>query len=178
MRVSSWQAISVATCLCSLSLICCNASAAIVEKTFTWKSATESRRVLQVREGLGTACQVGNDLGWASYRVSDIGKPDVPLLNQRERNQLNQILKFVHPTTLRFVKTSGVFYIFDWQGKRDLCDPDASPAFLLNGACNEYYQPVDLAGTIAAPSCASIPRPWIPRDADIGSGSSSTHNNR
>ena len=26
----------------------------------------EYRRVLQLREGLGTACQVGNDLGWAS----------------------------------------------------------------------------------------------------------------
>lgn len=178
MKTSSREAFFLAVCLFGFSLSCCNASATIVEKTFTERSAQGSQRVLQVREGLGIACQVGDQLGWASYRVSDLGKPDVPLLNQRERKQLNQILRFVHPATLRFVKVSGDFYVFDWQGQRDLCDPDAPPTFVLNGACNEYYQPVDLVGTMAAPSCSGPSRPWIPHDAGIGSGRWSPHHNR
>jgi hypothetical protein len=163
-------------CLCVLALTCCTTSAAVVEKSFTEKSSRGSQKVIQIREGFGVACKVGSQQGWLSYLVSDIGKPNVPLLNQRESAQLNHILKFVHPTTLRFVETSGAFYVFDWYRQGDLCNPDAPPAFVLNGACNEYYRPLDLFGTTAAPSCASLRRPWISGDKGTGSGSWSSYN--
>ncbi|ERR1700681_338392 len=94
-----------------------------------------------------------------SYRVTDIGKRGVPILDSRSRMVLRRIERAHRSRTLRFaylfwpgqpVGTRGQFIIFD--AKDGPC-AEGSYYRVLNGAANEFYQPAENPwGTVAMPN--------------------------
>jgi len=101
-----------------------------------------------------------------SYLVSDIGKHGVPQLNAPERAMIERIRRYVRSKTLRFAwvedsTTMGEPIVFDaYDGP---CEGWAAGYAVLNGACNEYYEPGENPySTHAVPGCyRSSPRPWM-----------------
>lgn len=123
--------------------------------------------------GRGVACRRNDKVGPPSYSVTLIGKPDVPRLSAADLATLHRIIKYVHPATLRFAYLDKMpehrrFIVFNARPNR-LCDPTQTPFVVLNGACNEYYEPLDVMfTTTAAMGCVNPPRPWIPGDRGTG----------
>lgn len=113
--------------------------------------------------GAGTVCTYNGRVGPPSYLVRDIGKPGVPHLDGPDKRMLEAIMRYVHPSTLRFAYIGGHFAVFDAQ--YGPCYGGQYP--VLNASwCNEIYAPQDADNkTIAGPGgCWSHPRPWIPHD--------------
>jgi len=127
-----------------------------------------------VHVGRGVACFVSNipggpSTGPASYAISDIGKPGVPRLDARDELVVRRITRYVHAPSLRFAvtPTRGLVVFNAVAGP---CSGGAPGYFVLNGYCNEYYQPAEPPfRPHATPGCLLPPRPWIPHDRGIGS---------
>ena len=102
-----------------------------------------------------------------SYLVSDIGKPGMPRLSVSERAMIERVRRYVHSRTLRFAwvdhsTTMGEPIVFDaYDGP---CEVWAGGYQVLNGFCNEYYEPGENPySTHAAPGGCyrAPPRPWM-----------------
>jgi hypothetical protein len=105
--------------------------------------------------------------GPRNYSVAEIGRRGVPMLTSSQLKMLSSIRKFVKSTTLRFSFISGDFIVFD--AIDGACFDGGAPGYpVLNGACNEYYQPgEDPRKTVPAPGCIGPPRPWISSDKGL-----------
>jgi hypothetical protein len=122
-----------------------------------------------VRRGLGHQC-VPYDLMRATgpiiYRVADVGRRGVPKLDKHERDEIRTISKFVRSRYLRFAVLGGDVVVFN--AFRGDCVYDAPGYPVLNGACNEYYQPgLDPNVTHPMPGCLGPPRPWVASDKGL-----------
>jgi hypothetical protein len=126
-----------------------------------------------VKTGDGLACYFDGGVGPPSYPVSDIGKAGVPRPRAGEIATLHLILHYIHPLALRFAYIKGhngrEFILFNAPPER-LCDPELTGFFVLNGACNEFYEPLNLDVLGAWPDCDSPPRPWVKGDPGVGTG--------
>jgi hypothetical protein len=114
-----------------------------------------------VEEGLGMSCSFDGKVGPLSYPVTAVGKHGVPPLEPEDARMLAALMKYVHPTTLRFTYLGKEFVVFD-SSPDSLCD--GRPQIDLTGSCNEYYEPLNLYDATAANSCINPPRPWIKDD--------------
>jgi hypothetical protein len=109
-----------------------------------------------------TACSYLGRVGPPSYSVRDIGKHRIPKVPKRDLRMLHQLMRYVHPSTLRFAYLSSGFSVFD--ATNGPCS--ATPYQILNASsCNAIYVPFDANGEVgAATGCNAQPRPWIPHD--------------
>ncbi len=117
----------------------------------------------EVIVGAGIACSRDGIIGPPSYAVRDLGKTGVPHLQSRDLRMLHEIMRYVHPSTLRFVYLRGRLAIFD--AEDGPCYSGQYP--VLNARwCNEIFVPADADGRMfAGPGgCWAHPRPWIPND--------------
>ena len=105
--------------------------------------------------------------GPRNYSVFEIGKRGVPELTRDQRKMLASIRKFVRSRSLRFTFIESDFVVFD--AVDGPCFDGGAPGYpVLNGACNEYYEPgEDPRKTAPAPGCIGPPRPWIPSDKGL-----------
>lgn len=99
-----------------------------------------------------------------SYQVSDAGRPGVPFLTPAEQGLLNTIKYYEHSKTLRFVFLSNKrdhHRMIVYDASQGPCIDNAPGYHVLNGACNEYYEPGENPRyTIGIPSCDILPPPW------------------
>ena len=92
-----------------------------------------------------------------SYLVRDIGKAGVPELTQGERAMVVRIQRYIHSKTLRIAwvdhaTTHQGFIVFD--ATDGPCEVWAAGYKVLNGSCNEFYQPGENPYTThAVPDC-------------------------
>jgi hypothetical protein len=103
-----------------------------------------------------------------SYAAADIGKPGFPELAPPELDAVRRIERYVHSKTLRIAwlappnqRVNAEFIVFDATDGPCL---DAAPGYpVLNGSCNEFYEPGENPyNTGAAPDCfRPSPRPWM-----------------
>jgi hypothetical protein len=138
-------------------------NAAATEQVINVSSGGQ-RRVEEIHRGYETVCRVdGRDFP-PSYRVSDMGKPGVPLLRGDELHQVRMISRYVHSPNLRFQEVAGQFLVYD--ASLGPCLLAAPGYWVLNAhACNLYFMPADeWDGPSAVPGCYSPQRPWMPRD--------------
>lgn len=81
---------------------------------------------------------------------------------------VRRIMKYVHPSSLRFAYVGGMFTVFDvYPG---LCNGGV-PFYVLNRACDEFYANTDVPdGTTGGGDlgCVNAPRPWILHDKGSG----------
>jgi hypothetical protein len=103
-----------------------------------------------------------------SYSVEDIGKTGFPALTHDERATVQRIKRYIHSKKLRiaWVGPDSVhateFIVFD--ATDGPCEVWALGYKVLNGACNEYYEPGENPyGTHPAPDCfrEDLHRPWM-----------------
>ena len=105
--------------------------------------------------------------GPISYTAARVGTKGVPPVGGPDRQTLALIRRFVHSRTLRFVylRDRG-FIVFD--ARYGPCNGAAPGYPVLNGACNEYYEPgEDPTKTHPMSGCVGPPRPWVPSDAGL-----------
>jgi hypothetical protein len=98
-----------------------------------------------------------------SYAVADIGRLGVPVLSRNQLRLIQRIRRSVKSDHLRFVWYSPTsFMVYDAVAGACI---DTAPGYpVLNGACNEYYEPgEDPQRTNVAPDCteAAKSRPWM-----------------
>ena len=105
--------------------------------------------------------------GPRNYAVSEIGKRGVPALKKNQLKMLSSIRKYVRSSTLRFTFIDDDLVVFD--AVDGPCFDGGAPGYpVLNGACDEYYQPgEDPRKTVPAPGCIGPPRPWIASDKNL-----------
>lgn len=102
-----------------------------------------------------------------SYSAEDIGKPGMRQLTAGEASMLQRIRHYVHSKTLRVAwvdgaTTPGGFIVFD--ATDGPCYGNPGGYSVLNGTCNEGYQPGETPyHTIAESGCFQSPRPWLTR---------------
>ncbi len=100
-----------------------------------------------------------------SFATSDIGRPGFPRLRASERGMIRRIQQSVRSKTLRIAWLDGAttpnhFIVFD--ATDGPCEVWAGGYAVLNGACNEYYQPGENPyRTHPAPDCFATNRPWM-----------------
>jgi hypothetical protein len=104
-----------------------------------------------------------------SYAVADIDKPGFPALAPPEREMVQRIQRYVHSRTLRFAwlappgqRVKAEFVVFD--ATAGPCEVAAGGYPVLNGDCNEYYQPGEnpYFTHAGAGGCPLMPkRPWM-----------------
>jgi len=128
-----------------------------------------------IHDGLGIKCEArGREYdSWGrewfigvsptSYAGSDIGKKGVPVVMRSDLHVLHQIQRYVHTKTMRFIINGEYALFFDaYDGP---CIGWAAGYAVLNGGCNEYYQPSgEFKTTYPVPSCMP-PRPWVGTEA-------------
>lgn len=122
--------------------------------------------ILVVHVGLGVACSRNGVVGQPSYLVSDIGKPGVPTIDNRNLAMLHKIMQYVHSRTLRFSYLRGAaFSVYD--ATYGPCG--GTPYTVLNAPrCDEVFMPTDVDTPrgnqlFAGPGgCYHQPRPWMP----------------
>lgn len=127
------------------------------------------RVVKEVHVGAGIACSVNGEIGPANYSVYDIGKPGVPTPSTEDLSMIHKIMKYVHPSTLRFAYLATMMVVYD-SYPEGLCS-EGAPYFVLNGNCNEFYPITDRPfSTVGGGEmgCTYAPRPWIPSDGGRG----------
>lgn len=139
-----------------------------------WKdyliTSSGNRVIKEVRVGGGIACSVNGVVGPPSYSVYDIGKSGVPIPNTKDLNMIHAIMKYVHPSTLRFAYLDTMMVVYDSYTQGEVCSGGA-PYFVLNAGCNEFYADTDRPfNTISGGEmgCTFAPRPWIPNDPGAG----------
>lgn len=112
--------------------------------------------------GKGIACSFAGREGPPSYAIRDIGNPGVPKVATRDLRTLRAMLRYVHPTTLRFAYLNIGFSVFD--ATSGPCS--GSQYAILNASqCSAFYVPFDATGVVDfATGCNMQPRPWIPHD--------------
>ncbi len=99
-----------------------------------------------------------------SYRVADIGKPGVPKLTEGQAALVGRVVRSVKSDTLRIAWVDDTaerskFIIFD---ALDGPCGTGRPYDVLNGACNEEYEPGENPyHTFPAPDCFATKRPWL-----------------
>lgn len=100
-----------------------------------------------------------------SYLASDVGKPEFPSLSAQELIQLRHIERYVHSKNLRiaWVDTAhGAKEFIVFNATDGPCEVWAAGYEVLNGDCNEFYQPGENPyHTHAAPGCDGTSRPWM-----------------
>jgi hypothetical protein len=117
--------------------------------------------------GLGHQCIPYGETaprGPVIYRTTDIGKSGVPALNPQQLHAVKIVARYIKSKKLRFAIVAGEIVVF-YANAGDCTD--IAPGYLvLNGACNEYYQPGEEPEyTRPAPGdCRGPPRPWVPGD--------------
>jgi hypothetical protein len=103
--------------------------------------------------------------GPPSYLVRDIGKTGVPPVDAADMAMLHKIMRYVHPSTLRFTYIPGILHFVVYDAQNGPCS--SAPYDILNApACNTVFLPSDVRhGAFAASGgCFNRPRPWIPHD--------------
>jgi hypothetical protein len=151
-----------------LLLIACFVGANAWKNYLIYRS--EYRIIKDVHVGGGIACSVNGEVGPPSYSVYDIGKPGVPIPNTKDLDMIHAIMKYVHPSTLRFAYLETMMVVYDSYTQGEVCSGGA-PYFVLNGGCNEFYADTDRPfNTIGGGDmgCTFAPRPWIPNDPGTG----------
>jgi hypothetical protein len=122
-----------------------------------------------VHEGLGQRCIAYGDTiasGPIIYRVADIGRHGVPTLTSAQKRSIAAITRYLDSPHLRFTLIDAKLIVFN--AFRGPCVYDAPGYQVLNGSCNEAYQPGrDPDQTHAMPSCIGPPRPWAPSDRGL-----------
>jgi hypothetical protein len=99
-----------------------------------------------------------------SYRIQDVGRPGFPTLTSKEAALVKRVRHFVASETLRiawidYATTPKGFIIFD---ALDGPCGTSRPYGVLNGSCNEIYEPGENPyETKAAPDCFPTKRPWL-----------------
>jgi len=120
-----------------------------------------------VRIGPGIACRSDSVVGPPSGPIDLTGRPGVPRIAPQDLAKLRRMLRYIHPSYLRFAYLSAMpkghrFIIFN-AAPSALCSQHVFS--VLNGSCNEYYEPSDVMFTSTpATSCINPPRPWIQGD--------------
>lgn len=124
------------------------------------------RHISVVAAGAGKACNVNGNIGPPSYLANSIGRPGIPHLNETQRAQILEIMKYVHSSTLRFAFVGGEFVVYDAKGGPCI----GSPYSVMNFGCNEFYSTTDFdsasaEGTHAGlfgrtGACTQGLRPW------------------
>jgi hypothetical protein len=104
-----------------------------------------------------------------SYAVADIGKPGFPRLARDEATMVRRIQHYVRSSHLRIAWVGGgrfgsEFIVFD--ATDGPCEVWAAGYAVLNGGCNEFYEPGENpyhthAGSGCYPGDAH--RPWLER---------------
>jgi hypothetical protein len=99
-----------------------------------------------------------------SYSVAFVGKPGFPVLRQDELATLRRIRAYVRSKTLRIAWVGGPsrreFIVFD--ATDGPCEVWAAGYSVLNGGCNEFYQPGENPyWTHAGSGCYPTSRPWM-----------------
>jgi hypothetical protein len=99
-----------------------------------------------------------------SYSAADIGKRGFPMLTEDEAATVKRIERYIHSKTLRIAWVSGgsEFIVFD--ATDGPCEVWALGYKVLNGGCNEFYQPGENPyDTHPAPDCfpRDMHRPWM-----------------
>jgi hypothetical protein len=105
-----------------------------------------------------------------SYAVADIGKPGFPTLSRDEFAMVRRIQRYVHSKTLRLAwlgssagaprSSPGEFIVVD--AADGPCEVAAAGYSVLNGECNEFYQPGENPySTHPGSGCYDVPRPWM-----------------
>lgn len=109
--------------------------------------------------------RVNPELPPQSYLAADIGKPGFPKLRQRELQTVRSIQHDGHWKSLRiawlgYATTPHNFIVFD--ATDGPCEVAAGGYAVLNGDCNELYQPGENPySTHAGTGCYPESRPWI-----------------
>lgn len=104
-----------------------------------------------------------------SYRIADIGKPGFPKLAPDELAMVRRIQRYIHSSTLRIAwvvqsTTPNGFIVFN--ATDGPCEVWAAGYKVLNGGCNEFYQPGENPyNTHPVPDCyrADERPPWMPK---------------
>jgi hypothetical protein len=105
-----------------------------------------------------------------SYAVNDISEPGFPRLTPSEATLVRRIRRYVQSPTLRIAwlpphgyRKRPEFVVFD--AVDGPCSKTVAYG-VLNGWCNEMYQPsLDPYSTWAAPECGNgTPPPWSPAE--------------
>jgi hypothetical protein len=97
-----------------------------------------------------------------SYLVKDTDKPGFPALKPSEASMVRRIVRYVHSSTLRiaWVNDEREFIVFD--ANDGPCEVWAGGYSVLNGDCNEFYQPGENPyHTHAGTGCYPVKRPWM-----------------
>lgn len=96
-----------------------------------------------------------------SYPASAVGKPGFPALAPSERSMLRRIQRYVHSKTLRLAWVGNhEFIVFD--ALDGPCEVSAPGYTVLNGTCNEVYEPGENPyDTHGVPGCFFTPPPWM-----------------
>jgi hypothetical protein len=122
-----------------------------------------------VRDGLGQRCIPYGETqstGPVIYHVADIGRRGVPVLTPSQKRSISAITRYLKSPHLRFVLLDRQFVVFN--AFRGPCVYDAPGYQVLNGFCNEYYQPGrDPDHTHPVAGCIGPPRPWAPADRGL-----------
>lgn len=145
-----WLGIASAACIAGIA------------RPATAQTAPYESAGIEQRSGKGIACLVNGRLSPPSYSARDALRSGTPALAAAERDMLQKIMRYVHPSTLRiaFLGTARRMIVFD--AVHGPCYGSAPGYFVLNGGCNEFYSPFDGDGSV--PECVAAPRPWIPHD--------------
>ena len=145
-----------------IALVSCNQVQSNASPSSTLSSSSPDLTTHEVRIGPGVACSVAGDVGPPSYSVRDIGKRNVPKVGSANRTMVRKILRYIHPSTLRFAYVPH-FIVFDaFDG---MC-PGVPYGVLNTVSCNLVYLPTNVkyGEFAAAGGCFAPPRPWIPHD--------------
>jgi hypothetical protein len=131
--------------------------------------------MVRMRSRYGTSCMGNTPPGTTpnprpapqSYLASDIGKPGFPKLRPDEARLVARIRRYIRSGDLRIAwldraTTPNNFIVFD--ANDGPCEVQAGGYSVLNGGCNELYQPGENPySTHAGSGCYPVKRPWMDR---------------
>ncbi len=130
---------------------------------------THSRYGIGCMGNVPPGTEIKTKLPPESYAAADVGKPGFPALTRDEAGMLARIQQYVHSKTLRIAwvgrRSEGerAFIVFD--ASDGPCEVWAAGYPVLNGTCNEAYQPGENPYTThGTPGCypPNDHRPWMP----------------
>ena len=148
---------AVVLALYSLLAACARTS----PNAFNSSTVTATQTSHEVMVGSGIACRLSSSaVGPTSYAAQDVGKPGLPKVSPKDLATLKRIIRTAGDPTLRFAYVMGEFIVYDaFNG------PCAGMVRyrVINGACNEFYEPYDIAyntSSAMGPGCLNpTPQP-------------------